>query len=552
VAVFISYARSDRLVVDVLRRHIELSQREVWLDERLTGGQAWWDSILSHVRSCEVFIYALSPDSLNSRACRAEFDYAQALARPILPVMVRDAPVQLAPPRIANTQIVDYRNPTAEGAMSLRNALEEMPRPPSLPDPLPDEPPVPMSYLDQYRALIDGEDLDYTQQTVLLARLRPRLSDEDDRPVVIDLLRKLEQRPDAARQVAEEIHAILADLPLPRRAGRRDQEPQAREDQEDLAPPQARRRRLGPLVGAVTGVLVLIVLAGAFLLSRGGEVSPNRVVQINPMTLDILESVPIPGGSDFGAKDIAIGRQGAVWVLGRSEVARIDPNNPALRELIALHSGGVDLGAGTGGVWVIYDDAVSRIDPYPPKSELGPRIPLDEGPSSLAVGDWVWILGTGQLQRIDPDQVDSPETIRLNGDRLSQSVDGVWVANTRARSVRRIDPSDLSTDPPISLDAPPDGIASTEGQVWVFNTSNGTVTRIDPNSGTADEPIPVGGSPVAIRIGLDAVWTANGKDGTISRIDLASGTRETIDLDATVVALGLDQKNETLWGVVTE
>ncbi len=33
--------------------------------------------LLSQVRSCDVFIYALGPDSLNSRACRAEFDYAQ-------------------------------------------------------------------------------------------------------------------------------------------------------------------------------------------------------------------------------------------------------------------------------------------------------------------------------------------------------------------------------------------------------------------------------------------------------------------------------------------
>lgn len=194
MAVFISYARSDRLAVDVLRRHIELSQREVWLDERLTGGQAWWDSILSQVRSCEVFLYALSPDSLDSRACRVEFDYAEALARPILPVMVREVAVQLAPPRIANTQIVDYTSPTAESAMSLRNALDAMPRPPSLPDPLPDEPPVPISYLDHYRALIEGEDLTYAQQTALLAKLHPRPSDEDDRPVVVDLLRKLELR----------------------------------------------------------------------------------------------------------------------------------------------------------------------------------------------------------------------------------------------------------------------------------------------------------------------------------------------------------------------
>jgi hypothetical protein len=79
VAVFISYARSDRLAIDVLGRHIELSQREVWRDERLPAGRLGGiPPVPSPVG--DVFIYALGPDSLNSRACRAEFDYAQALA----------------------------------------------------------------------------------------------------------------------------------------------------------------------------------------------------------------------------------------------------------------------------------------------------------------------------------------------------------------------------------------------------------------------------------------------------------------------------------------
>ena len=57
-------------------------------------------------------MFALSPDSIASRACRAELSYAVALGRPILPVMVRDVNVQLAPDAIGLTHIVDYRQRT--------------------------------------------------------------------------------------------------------------------------------------------------------------------------------------------------------------------------------------------------------------------------------------------------------------------------------------------------------------------------------------------------------------------------------------------------------
>ena len=218
VAVFISYARDDRPAVETLRRHIETPKREVWLDEKLTGGQKWWDTILSRIRDCDVFLYALSLDSLDSRACQAELGYAQDLGRPILPVMVAPVAVQLAPRRIAEMQIVDYTTPTPdtpvslESALSLRNALDEMPAAGELPDPLPDPPPVPISYMDRERELIDGEELSYAEQTVLVAKLRALLDRKDDRPVAIELLKKLRKRPDVAQQVVRDIDALLVDV----------------------------------------------------------------------------------------------------------------------------------------------------------------------------------------------------------------------------------------------------------------------------------------------------------------------------------------------------
>ena len=90
MTVFVSYARQDRDIVAALCNDLELLGREVWIDERLRGGQEWWDQILDHIRSCDVFVWTVSPASVASKACRSELEYASALGRAILPVKVKD------------------------------------------------------------------------------------------------------------------------------------------------------------------------------------------------------------------------------------------------------------------------------------------------------------------------------------------------------------------------------------------------------------------------------------------------------------------------------
>ena len=81
MAVFISYSRIDQATVNVLARDVEELKGNVWIDRELEGGQAWWDTILSQIRECSLFVFALSPDSLKSRFCQTELRYAVALGR---------------------------------------------------------------------------------------------------------------------------------------------------------------------------------------------------------------------------------------------------------------------------------------------------------------------------------------------------------------------------------------------------------------------------------------------------------------------------------------
>jgi len=117
--IFISYARQDQAAVETLNADLERARVHVWMDEELTGGESWWDTILEQIRACDLYIFGLSPDSLRSGACKAELDYAIALDRPLLPVLVRDVAIQLAHPAIARTQMVDYRKRSMDSLLAL-------------------------------------------------------------------------------------------------------------------------------------------------------------------------------------------------------------------------------------------------------------------------------------------------------------------------------------------------------------------------------------------------------------------------------------------------
>jgi hypothetical protein len=211
--IFVSYARRDRQAVDFLLQDMRRARHEVWVDEELTGGQAWWDTILATIRGTDLFVIALSPDLLKSRACHAEYEYAVGCNRTILPIMVAPVSPQMAPPAIANAQILDYVERTPNAAINLVTALASAQPSPPLPEPPPPPPPVPMSYMNTYRERLDELSLSLQQQSLLLSELRVHLNDEDDRDTAIELIRRLRARGDITESVGREIDSLLASLP---------------------------------------------------------------------------------------------------------------------------------------------------------------------------------------------------------------------------------------------------------------------------------------------------------------------------------------------------
>jgi len=136
--VFISYNRQSESIVKILISDIEILGNTVWFDQKASGGQVWWDQILAQIRNCEVFVFVLTPESLDSEACKREYNYADALGKLILPILVVDGiSTNVLPTVLSKVQFVDYRQRNINAALRLARAFIAIPAPKPLPHPLP-------------------------------------------------------------------------------------------------------------------------------------------------------------------------------------------------------------------------------------------------------------------------------------------------------------------------------------------------------------------------------------------------------------------------------
>jgi hypothetical protein len=205
---FVSYTKEDELKVRQLVEGLRLLRHEVWLDEELTGGQAWWNAILDRIRSSDAFVFALSPTAVDSQACMREREYAVELGKPVLPVMVERLAPELLPPDLAVVQLVDFTSSRQEVAFLLARAVSMLSPSPPPPDPLPTPPPVPLSYLSDLSRRVHAPTLTLDEQLALTARLKAALQRTAERMPAIELVRKLQQREDLYYAAAKELQPL--------------------------------------------------------------------------------------------------------------------------------------------------------------------------------------------------------------------------------------------------------------------------------------------------------------------------------------------------------
>jgi hypothetical protein len=244
----VSYSRIDGPVVEVLVDHLRAFGHDVWLDQDLSGGTKWWDSILERIRACDCFVFVQSKASCWSKACLTELDYAHRLGRPILPIRVGEQfPEALLPGPLSETQYID-NEPAAKVAVAIFRSLADLPPAGPLPDPLPEPPDRPASSRDDVAAHGDGPLPVAAQRALFVELRRAHIVDRD--PDAGDDLRRLRRRRDVDAVVAEEIDDLLAaDRSAPR------------------APPSSGWR----FWAAVVAVGVVLVASGSTLVAILGD-----------------------------------------------------------------------------------------------------------------------------------------------------------------------------------------------------------------------------------------------------------------------------------------
>jgi hypothetical protein len=196
--------------VKTLAADLKALGHAAWFDVELTGGQLWWDNILEQIRSCDLLIAALTPQSMISEPCQLERDYAHALDKRILPVLVADGVrMNLLPPELSLMHFVDYRNPNDKmAAIALSRALDNLPPAQPPPETLPQPPAPPINSLGKLTKRVTAASLDFGEQSAVLLELKPLLDDADLRADALELLRMLRGRGDLFAAVASEIDVV--------------------------------------------------------------------------------------------------------------------------------------------------------------------------------------------------------------------------------------------------------------------------------------------------------------------------------------------------------
>jgi hypothetical protein len=259
--VFISYARRDKAELQRLLSAFQAARFHVWWDEELGGGELWWRGILEQIRGCDVFIFALSQNSLESRHCESEYRYAKAVDKRVLPVQIGGAKINsLRESPFAAQNVIDYRIPSENTAIRLIEDARQTRKKP-LPDPLPPEPPRPYEFFTQVKEEISGGHLLPIKQLQLLSKLKGRLEEEAGDPAaradIARLLYDFRNRPDTTPEIRAECDAELKSL--------------------NFKPPDDRRLTRRRVLAGAALLLAVVALVVWSLVSPGRQVTPGRL-----------------------------------------------------------------------------------------------------------------------------------------------------------------------------------------------------------------------------------------------------------------------------------
>jgi streptogramin lyase len=203
----------------------------------------------------------------------------------------------------------------------------------------------------------------------------------------------------------------------------------------------------------------------------------------------------------------------------------------------------------------VVPDSLVRIDPE--TNSVVDVTPVGRSPDRLAVGaGGVWVVNSRDrtVTRVSP----SGEVETIGGvpfaDHVAVDGDDVWVSSLDRASIARIDGRSGEVVESIGLPSQhAEGLAVGGGSLWVTNpaTTRGvgaeTVSRIDLRTREVVSTIPVGTTPIFTTFGDGSVWVSNYDADTISVV--RPGSVKATTIDACDGPLGIATGFRSVWVV---
>src|SRR4026208_2624822 len=109
---FISYSRKDIEITRRITEQFEAGGLDAWVDwQDIPPSIDWMKEIQTGIEDANVFVYLISPDSISSTVCAQELQHAVLNGKRIIPVIVREIDVKLAPTSIRHLNWIFFSRP---------------------------------------------------------------------------------------------------------------------------------------------------------------------------------------------------------------------------------------------------------------------------------------------------------------------------------------------------------------------------------------------------------------------------------------------------------
>jgi YVTN family beta-propeller protein len=247
-----------------------------------------------------------------------------------------------------------------------------------------------------------------------------------------------------------------------------------------------------------------------------GNLDDETLTRIDPAELTTPRTFPL-GKQPSG---LAVGL-GAVWVTHAllGQVSLVDPQFGEVTRTVDV--AGTAFGSAYGPVdldersaWVAFGDStLARLDAT--GAELG-ETATGTRPAGVVEADGsVWVTNSGEatVERFNAETFregpfQQPITVPRQPTGIVYADGAIWVASAGG-IVTRIDPNAGDTVQ-IPVEAGASAIATGADSIWVTDTTAGTISRIDPATNEAVARIETGNAPTGIVFADGLIWVSVG------------------------------------------